>query len=64
MWTKKLFGHLRVYLVKITSNSVLTYDPLGEFLVVEETDMRAEEMGETLVEERLDSFCASLSMRR
>ena len=42
----------------------LTYDPLGEFLVVEETDMRAEEMGETLVEERLDSFCASLSMRR
>ena len=42
----------------------LTYDPLGEFLVVEETDMRADEMGETLVEERLDSFCASLSMRR
>ena len=41
-----------------------TYDPLGEFLVVDETDMSAEEMGETLVEERFDSFCASLSMRR
>jgi hypothetical protein len=37
---------------------------LGEFLQVDESDMSADEIGETLVEDRLESRWASRSIRR
>ena len=41
-----------------------SYDAQGEFLVVDDNDIRADEMGETLQELRFDSFWASLSILR
>ncbi len=41
-----------------------TYDMLGVFLHVDDNDIRADEMGETFVEERFESLCASRSIRR
>jgi hypothetical protein len=42
----------------------LSYEADGVFLPVEANDMRADEMGDTFVDERFESRWASRSIRR
>ena len=41
-----------------------TYDMLGVFLQVDDNDIRAEEIGETLLDDRFESRWASRNIRR
>ena len=52
------------YSTTVSTFRAVTYDALGVFLVVELSDMSADEMGETFAEDLFDSLWASLSMRR
>jgi hypothetical protein len=49
--------------ISIESKAKRSYEAEGVFLVVDDSDMMAEEMGETLLDDLEDSLWASRSMR-